>query len=192
MNGLVIGGIIIALLVGGYLLLKNADISLADDKKIELSPTIIEQIEAIGQWEFLAVSDEEIVDTVRHGVFSNDELVRIYKGTLRLGIDMADAAEGWIRADGDTIRVTLPPVKLLDENFLDETATRAFFETGKWTSQDRKKLAEKARRKMKNRCLTAANLSAAEQTGVSQFQQLLTSFGFEYVQVEIADSVKQK
>lgn len=188
MNAIVIGGLILVLLVGGYFLLKNTDFSLGNRSETQLTPTIVEQIEAIGQWEFLSVKDEEIADTTRRGIFSNDELVRIYSGTLRLGIDMADASEGWIRADGDTIRVVLPPVKLLDADFLDEAATRAFYETGKWSQKDRKKLAEKARRKMLARCLTEANIRTAEQSATTQFRQLLNSFGFKNVEVEITTS----
>lgn len=31
------------------------------------SPTQVESIENIGQWEFLSVSDEELIDTIRRG-----------------------------------------------------------------------------------------------------------------------------
>lgn len=190
MNALVIGLLIVAVLVGGYLLLKGSDVSLANDAKVELSPTFIEQIEAIGQWEFLAVSDEEIADTMRKGIFSDDELVRIYKGTLRLGIDMADAEKDWIAASGDTVRVMLPPVKLLDKDFLDEAAARSFYESGKWSQQARKQLAEKARRKMLARCLTKSNLTSAEQSASAQFHQMLTSMGFKHVEVRFSTPAK--
>ena len=36
-------------------------------ERVTLTPTQIKSIESIGEWEFLAVSDEEIVDTVSHG-----------------------------------------------------------------------------------------------------------------------------
>ena len=69
MNALVIGGVIIALIVGAYFLLRNSDVSIGNEATVKLSPTTIEQMEAIGQWEFLAISDEEIADTVRKGIF---------------------------------------------------------------------------------------------------------------------------
>ncbi len=59
----------------------------------QLSPTQIRTIENIGQWEFLSISDEELIDTTRHGFFGDDKLVRIYYGTLRLGIDMKEVKE---------------------------------------------------------------------------------------------------
>ena len=188
MNALVIGGVIIALIVGAYLLLRNSDVSIGNEATVRLSPTVIEQMEAIGQWEFLAISDEEIADTVRKGIFRDDELVRIYKGTLRLGIDMADVKDGWITAQNDSVSVVLPSVKLLDENFLDEAATKSFYETGKWSQQARKQLSEKARRKMLNRCMTKANLETARQNATEQFRQMLTSMGFKHIGIKISST----
>ncbi|MBR6456040.1 MAG: DUF4230 domain-containing protein, partial [Prevotella sp.] len=109
-----------------------------------------------------------------------------------LGIDMADVKDGWITAQNDSVSVVLPSVKLLDENFLDEAATRAFYETGKWTQQARKQLSEKARRKMLNRCMTKANLETARQNAVEQFRQMLASLGFKHVQVKVTPTVKTR
>ena len=192
MSALVIGGVIIALIVGAYFLLRNSDVSIGNEATVKLSPTTIEQMEAIGQWEFLAISDEEIADTVRKGIFSDDELVRIYKGTLRLGIDMADARKDWIRQSGDTVTVVLPPVKLLDENFLDEAATKSFYETGKWSQQARKQLAEQARRKMLKRCMTKANIETARQNAVAQFRQMISSMGFKHIDIKISSTTQTK
>lgn len=192
MNALVIGGVIIALIVGAYFLLRNSNVSIGNEATVKLSPTTIEQMEAIGQWEFLAISDEEIADTVRKGIFSDNELVRIYKGTLRLGIDMADARKDWIRQSGDTVTVVLPPVKLLDENFLDEAATKSFYETGKWSQQARKQLAEQARRKMLKRCMTKANIETARQNAVAQFRQMISSMGFKHIDIKISSTTQPK
>ena len=148
-----------------------------------LSPTQIKSIESIGQWEFLSVSDEELVDTTRHGFFGDDKLVRIYYGTLRLGIDMKDVKEGWMEADKDTIVCTLPPIKLLDNNFIDEAKTKSFFETGKWTGQDRQTMYERAYRSMKQRCLSSANITTAENNAQSQFFKMLKTMGFSNVKV---------
>ena len=188
MSALLIGGVIIALIVGAYFLLRNSDVSIGNEATVKLSPTTIEQMEAIGQWEFLAISDDEIADTVRKGIFSDDELVRIYKGTLRLGIDMADVRKDWIRQSGDTVTVVLPPVKLLDKNFLDEAATKSFYETGKWSQQARKQLAEQARRKMLNRCMTKANIETARQNAVAQFRQMISSMGFKHIDIKVSST----
>ena len=110
---------------------KDNEVAVEPQQQVELSPTQVRSIEAIGQWEFLAVSDEELVDTIRKGFFSDDQLTRIYYGTLRLGVDMSRVQEGWVTMRGDTIVCTLPPVQLLDKNFIDEARTRYFYESGK-------------------------------------------------------------
>ena len=186
-TALIVIGIVAVVLIAGfalvYWMLNSNTASLSAKERVELSPTQIESIKAIGQWEFLSISDEEIVDTVRHGFFGDDELVRIYRGTLRLGIDLNDTEDGWLRADGDTLRVLLPDVKLLDEHFLDEASARSFYESGTWSQSDRKALANKARRKMLARCLTPANIASAEQNATAQFHQLLRSMGFQNVSI---------
>ena len=42
---------------------------------------------------------------------------------------MKEVKEGWIETEKDTIVCTLPPIKLLDHNFIDEARTQSFFET---------------------------------------------------------------
>lgn len=167
-------------------ILRGFGATVTNQSHVELSPTQVESLRAIGQWEFLTITDEEIADTIRRGFFSDDELVRIYSGTLRLGIDMADTSDGWIRADNDTIRVVLPPVKLLDQQFIDEAATRSFYETGTWNQEARQSLADKARRKMIARCLTPQNIRSAEQNATAQFDRLLHSMGFQYVTIRFS------
>ena len=146
-----------------------------------LSPTQVKSIEAIGQWEFLSINDEELVDTTRHGFFGDDHLVRIYYGTLRLGIDMRDVKEGWLKADKDSITCTLPDIKLLDNNFIDEAKTQSFYEDGKWTGKDRQAMYYRAYDNMKRRCLTPANIATAEENAKQQFREMLGAMGFNKV-----------
>ena len=85
------------------------------------TPMRIQAIRSIGQWEFLSIDDEEIIDTIRrHWLSSDDQLVRIYRGTLRLGIDFRQCSPDWALAYGDTVKVRLPEVRLLDNLFIDE------------------------------------------------------------------------
>lgn len=154
------------------------------DDKIDITPSQVRSIEQIGEWSFLEIDNEELVDTVRHGFFSDDELVRIYYGTLRIGINLKEAHEGWLAMDGDTLRAILPPVRLLDANFIDEARTRSFIETGKWTHQDRKAMYDRAVRRMKRRCLTSQNYAAARENARVQFAQMLRGMGFENVKVD--------
>lgn len=154
------------------------------DEKIDITPSQIRSIEQIGEWSFLEINDEELVDTVRHGFFSDDELVRIYYGTLRLGINLKEAHEGWLAMQNDTLCAILPPVRLLDNNFIDETRTRSFIETGKWTHHDRKAMYNRAVQRMRRRCLTKKNYQSARDNARVQFEQMLRSMGYDKVRVE--------
>ena len=157
---------------------------IAKNEKIDITPLQIRSIEQIGEWSFLEINDEDLVDTVRHGFFSDDKLVRIYYGTLRLGINLKEAHEGWLAFEGDTLCAVLPPIRLLDNNFIDEARTRSFIESGKWTHQDRKAMYDRAALMMRQRCLTRANYQTARSNAKAQFEQMLRSMGYDKVKVE--------
>ena len=145
------------------------------------------EIGIIGQWEFLAINDEELIDTVNHGFFSDDELVRIYYGTIRMGIDLHHAEPQWLQVEDDSVVVAkLPPIELLDRNFIDEAHTRSFFEKGDWSSADREALYRRAYNKMIARCLTPANIKIAEENARRQFTQFLKAMGYKNVKVTLS------
>ena len=169
-------------------------ISVVSNDKIDLTPNQIQQIEAIGEWEFLSIDDEELVDTIKYGFFGDDKLVRIYYGTLRLGVNMHEAGPRWLSMQGATLCATLPPVKLLDANFIDEARTQSFFSSGSWSDADRELLYQKANVMMRKRCLTPANIALAENNARLQFGSLLRSMGFDKTKVvfDNAKSVAQE
>ncbi len=149
------------------------------DNRIDVTPTLITSMKEIGEWEFLAIDDEELVDTVRKGFLKDDKLVRIYYGRLSLGINMHKADPQWVTTAGDTVTVTLPRMELLDNDFIDETRTKAFIETGDWTDADREALYRKAYGMMKRRCVTAANIKTAERNAADQLGRMLKALGVE-------------
>lgn len=151
--------------------------------RFEVTAVQVQKLKDIGQWEFLSIADEELMDTVRHGFFGDDRLSRLYYGTLRLGIDMGKTSKNWIKTDHDTIKVTLPPVQLLDPNFIDEARTRAVYESGKWSEADKAMLTIRASETMKVQCITPQNIRSAEQNATVQFTNLLHSMGFQYVKI---------
>lgn len=162
---------------------EETELNVEVDNSINMTPEIIESIKDIGEWEFLAIADEELVDTMRKGFFSDDHLVRIYYGTVRLGINMKQVEENWIETAGDSITVTLPKVGLLDRNFIDEARTKSFYESGRWTGADREALYHKAQQQMLSHCLTRENLLSAQQNGETQFRKMMRSMGFEHVNI---------
>ena len=153
------------------------------DQKIDITPEQIKSIKDIGEWEFLAISDEEMVDTVRKGFFSDDHLARIYYGTMRLGVNLKQVESGWITVNDDTLDITLPKIGLLDRDFIDEARTKSFFESGKWETKDREALLRRAYQRMLQRGLTPQNLEAARQNGDAQVRQVMQSMGFKFIKV---------
>ena len=179
----IVSAVLVLVLILAFFLHRKPLISIGNSGQISLTPVEIVHIKDIGQWEFLTISDEEIVDTVRHGLFGDYELSRIYYGTLRLGADLSRAKKDFITTDHDTIIVKLPPIQLLDERFIDEARTRSFIEDGSWTEADRAALTRKAIRRMRQRCLTTDNIRKAEINAQQQVSTLLHTMGYQHVKV---------
>lgn len=153
----------------------------SSNKQIDVSPEEIRKIKDIGQWEFLAIRTEELAELDEKALLGDKQLAKIYTGTVRIGIDMKKAPDDWFTAKGDTAVLHLPAVGLLDNNFIDEAQTKAFYEKGTWRPEDKNKLYAIAHRKMLARCLTIDNLRAARQQASAQFDQIFFAFGYKYV-----------
>ena len=167
---------------------QNTEISVFTDNRIDITPEQIESIRAIGEWEFLSVSDEEMVDTVRRGFFSDDHLTRIYYGTMRLGIDMKELTSDRITVSSDTVFLLLPPIRLLDKRFIDEARTRAFHESGRWTADDRAAMYRRAAAIMKRKGLSQENIRSAQDNADSQVRKMMKAMGFGTVIVRFSPS----
>ena len=182
---IIIGAVVLVAVVAIFFWVKSAlksnYVEIGSNEQIDTTPTQIQSIRDIGEWEFLSVSAEEMVDTVRKGFFSDDELVRIYYGTLRLGINMQNLSEDAIRVQSDTLQATLPKVTLLDKDFIDEAKTKSFYESGKWTPQAHQALYQKAHRQMLHHCLTKENLTTAQSNAESQLRNLFTQLGYKTI-----------
>ena len=158
-------------------------VGIVTDQQIDITPERIQSIKEIGEWEFLSISDEQLIDTVRKGFFSDDQLIRIYYGTLRLGVNMHLVEPGWVKAHHDSITLTLPAIGLLDNDFIDDARTRSFIETGKWSAADREALYKKAYRQMKRQCLTPHNIQIAEENAQEQLKRIVGAMGYSHVEI---------
>lgn len=185
-KSLIIAGVILAALLVWWLVrgIQRTEVSIEADQTIDITPQQIESIRAIGQWEFLAISNEELIDTTLKGFFSDDHLSRIYYGTVRLGIDMQKMDSTWITVQGDSITLWLPRPTLLDRDFIDEARTKSFHQSGRWTAQDRETLYRRAQQRMLRYSLTSKNMEAARQNGETQLRRLMQSMGFKHVNIQ--------
>lgn len=165
------------------------DLELGFQKEINQTPVVLQSIERIGQWEFLSIDDEVMVDTTESHLLSpDDHLVRIYHGTLRLGIDFSLCDRGWATANGDTVSLRLPPIQLLDRNFIDEARTRSFYEYGTWDPQAKEDMYNRARTRMIQRAMTPQNIKQAEDNARHQVEALFRSLGYRVVRITVGRS----
>ena len=182
--------IIVSVLLLRFLITCEDNMKHPTEKKAEVqrTPILVTSLQEIGKWEFLAIEDDEIVDTIRKGIFDDDALTRIYHGTIRIGVDMKKIRKKNIvyNEKDDILTVNMPEVELLNKKFIDEANTDSYIEDGKWSEQARKELLHKAEQKMLNRCMTPANIKNAEQNGKAAAQQLFKSLGYDNVEVSFA------
>jgi len=183
-----VGIVLLGILVGWiWRDVRSSRVEITADQRIDITPEQIQSIKAIGEWEFLSISDEEMVDTIRKGIFSDDHLVRIYYGTMRLGINLKQVESGWISTNGDTLNIMLPQIALLDKDFIDEARTKSFFESGSWSPKDREAMMRRAYQRMLQRGLTPQNLEAARVNGDAQVRQVMQGMGFKHVKIQYKD-----
>lgn len=165
------------------------DVYTNDQKgQITLSPEQIASIEDIGEWVFLEVEAEEMVDTVRKNmILSDDALSRIYVGTLHFGINMKTlTGKNWITCHGDTATLRLPKVKLLDTKFINEAKSRTFYQEGSWDNKAMANLYSNARNKMIRRHNTPENQRLAQESAEVEITKFIKAFGFKTVELLFA------
>lgn len=180
--------ILVALLLGGGLLWtvwrSTSSVTLSGPKGIQLTPEQIASIRSTSKWECLNLDAEEWVDTLRKGIFSDDRLARIYRGTLRLGVDLGRVSDDWIRTSGDSVWLRLPDIVLLNDRFIDEARTRSFYESGTWKNEAKEAMYRTAHARMLRRGFTPRNREEARRNAREQFDALFRTFGFRAVFIE--------
>ncbi len=163
---------------------ESFSLTIMNDDHIDLTPAQVRSIRKIGKWEFLSVQMEELVDTTRSRWFvSDDELVRIYRGTIRLGVDMEQLSENWFQQKGDTAVLLIPPIQPLNEQFIDEAQTTTFSESGSWNHEALEGLYAKAERQMKRRLTESNAYEQAEENGRLQIAAFMQSLGIQHTKI---------
>ena len=155
------------------------------ETEIAETPDEIKAVRQIGQWEFLSVQTEELVERHESRLLGEKHLVRIYYGTVRLGMDTADFSDDWFAAKGDTAVLTLPPIEILNEDFIDEARTLTFYEEGTFDATTKQAMYAEAAAAMKARALSAHNLKQAKAAAHRHFKALFQAFGFKAVEFKL-------
>lgn len=161
---------------------------------IEQTPEEVRALRDIGQWEFMAINTEELVERHEAHTFGDKHLVKVFRGTLRLGIDMKQAPADWFTID--TINVPagkraavlqLPDVTLLDTAFIDEARTTTFYEDGRFDAKAKQALYDEAAKAMKARALTEENITATRNAAKVQFTHIFQALGYDIVTVNFIE-----
>ena len=185
--------VVVAVALFYHRLSSTSEVSVGHTETIGRTATQITDIKLIGQWEALNISCEEMVDTFEEHFFGDKELVKIYTGKMRLGVDFGNE-EGADRLSvrGDTVVVRLPKVRLLNPDFIDEAHTRTFYERGQWGAAANRALYEKARRAMLKRNLTASQLNIAADNVRRRLREVFVAFGYNDVEFVDDDNNRNK
>lgn len=154
---------------------------------IDATPEEIRALRDIGQWEALSVDTEELVEKNENSLLSSKQMVCVYRGCLRIGIDMAKTSEKWCDVQGKTVTLHLPEVELLDNDFINDTRTTVFVQEGNWSADAKQQMRTQAAEAMKKRALSAENLSLARRNAEAQFRQLFTALGYDEVNIVFGD-----
>ena len=184
--------VLCALAFVGYRIKKvyfDGDGLFAEQKQaIDSTPEEIRALRDIGQWEFLSVDTEELVEKHESSLLSTQkQLVCVYRGTLRIGIDMSNLPVDWCKVQGKTVLLHLPDVGLLDGDFINDTRTTVFVQEGNWNADAKQQLRTQAAEAMKRRALSAENLSLARRNAEEQFRKLFTALGYNDVNIVFGD-----
>lgn len=177
--------IVIIVMAGAFWHKFKSTSSVKEEETTHIAATAnqIQRIREIEQWEALAIECEEMTDTFEQHFFGDKSLVRIYTGTLRIGVDMRHAPDDWFTAHGDTAVLKLPPVTLLNPDFIDEARTRTFSEKGTWNAAVNEVLYRKARSKMLRRSFGTEQREQAERNIAAKFESMFRAFGYKHVEI---------
>lgn len=154
----------------------------ATDEHVSSTKAVIDSIRSIGQWELMSLDVQTEVDTVCDAWFGlrHNRLTRRYHGRISLGIDLSQLPSSPslppLRGDRGGAWVCLPPVKVLDENFIDESLTELIVCDDSDMEQSpeiRRDMLQRARQKMLKEVVTPARLAECDDKAHQELDRLL-------------------
>ena len=176
---------------------RHDEVAIVQEEQVDETPALVDSIRAIGEWQLTYLDIETQIDTVRSRWLGlvHDKVVRRYYGHVSLGIDMQKLSADWYYRHGDSISLTLPKVRILDQNFIDESRTKLVeadddeFEQDPQTKQD---MLDRAHRIMLQRASTHEVLSKAERQATNRLTRRFQNIGYKHVEVYFGDTSAAK
>lgn len=158
---------------------------------IEQTETLVDQVRRIGElssagyYEELVLTDRDesyLAEVKRvtglNRLTGNDDFVIICKGRVRAGYDFTKMGPDDFSVSGDTLRLTLPPVEILDV-VINPTDYELF--AGHRTHEETVGLVLQAKQRLRADAIRAGILDQAELSAESALRRLLASMGYREV-----------
>jgi len=162
------------------------------NERIEVGHIQISDLSKTEKLKVLTMYKEVIVSQYKqeHGRFfgTNDyQIHSIFPGRVDIGFDLSKCTDDWITIDGDTAIVSLPAVEILNKDnwLIDEAKKQTPIEDGKWSAADYDKMALRANALIKRNCELDNCYSIAEEQGFKVISNLLKTFGYSNVKINI-------
>ena len=167
--------------------------------RIDKTAAVVEQVRRMGElssagfYEELVLTDRDDsylgelrrLDGVRRIAGSGDFVI-ICKGRVRAGFDLTKMKPSDFSVSGDTLRVTLPPVEVLDV-IINPTDYEHF--SGHRTHEETVGIILQAKQRLRLDAIQAGVLDQAEASGVASLQRLFSSLGYKQVDIILSKEI---
>ena len=167
--------------------------------RIDKTAAVVEQVRRMGElssagfYEELVLTDKDDsylgelrrLDGVRRIAGSGDFVI-ICKGRVRAGFDLTKMKPSDFSVSGDTLRVTLPPVEVLDV-IINPTDYEHF--SGHRTHEETVGIILQAKQRLRADAVQAGVLDQAEASGVAGLQRLFSSLGYKQVDIILSKEI---
>ena len=167
--------------------------------RIDKTAAVVEQVRRMGElssagfYEELVLTDRDDsylgelrrLDGVRRIAGSGDFVI-ICKGRVRAGFDLTKMKPSDFSVSGDTLRVTLPPVEVLDV-IINPTDYEHF--SGHRTHEETVGIILQAKQRLRADAVQAGVLDQAEASGVARLQRLFSSLGYRQVDIILSKEI---
>ena len=134
--------------------------------------------------QFFQNAKEKLTGTAAKVTRSSNEIVLIGKGKVRAGFDLSNMTKEDIVVHGDTLDVSLPPVKIFDL-IMNPSDFDTEYEQGKWSHELLRPIKEQAKEKLEKDAIECGLLDNAKESGVTKLTELFKAFGFTVVNVTV-------
>ncbi len=168
--------------------------------KIDDTPILIKEINALAELSTISVRDEVVVDSIIvdpaavalrtfTGITATPfaplfpQLVIIAKGEVICGTNLKKLSDTSVQIFEDSVSIILPKSEILDV-IVNPSGFETFIEEGKWTDAAITAVKVKAREKMKSRTLNRGTLAEADKRSILLISNMLTALGYKKFSVQ--------